>query len=226
MPSLRSRKEGVFYGDDTHARNSMISFPDSLFTWLVAALLLFWFVGAHNRLVRLRATALQAFGTLDTALVRQLDFVTASALPDADVPVPTVVVATSEDVRRAALQASARQFTALLAATRLRPLDPEVIAAMSTSLHVMLNAWQRMDPEATPRSSADSRESRADPRAGSPEPGSSTATVIPWPEPSATAEISRVQFNLAVAGYNAAARQFPAVLVAWLFRLRPAAPVC
>ena len=204
----------------------MISFPDSLFTWLVAALLLFWFVGAHNRLVRLRATALQAFGTLDTALVRQLDFVTASALPDADVPVPTVVVATSEDVRRAALQASARQFTALLAATRLRPLDPEVIAAMSTSLHVMLNAWQRMDPEAVTRSNADGRELRADLLAGPLESGSSIATVIPWPEPSTATEISRVQFNLAVAGYNAAVRQFPAVLVAWLFRLRPAAPVC
>ena len=204
----------------------MISFPDSLFTWLVAALLLFWFVGAHNRLVRLRATALQAFGTLDTALVRQLDFVTASALPDADVPAPTVVVATSEDVRRAALQASARQFTALLAATRLRPLDPEVIAAMSTSLHVMLNAWQRMDPEAVTRSNADGRELRADLLAGPLESGSSIATVIPWPEPSTATEISRVQFNLAVAGYNAAVRQFPAVLVAWLFRLRPAAPVC
>ena len=204
----------------------MTSLPDSLLTWLVAALLLFWFVGAHNRLVRLRATALQAFGTLDTALVRQLDFVTASALPDADAPVPTVVVATREDVRRAALQASARQFTALLAATRLRPLDPEVVAAMSTSLHVMLNAWQRMDSEAVTRSSADSRVSRADPLAGPSKPGSSIAIVMPWPEPSATAEISRVQFNLAVAGYNAAVRQFPAVLVAWLFRLRPAAPVC
>ena len=226
MPSLRSRMEGVFYGNDIHARNSMTSLPDSLLTWLVAALLLFWFVGAHNRLVRLRATALQAFGTLDTALVRQLDFVTASALPDADAPVPTVVVATREDVRRAALQASARQFTALLAATRLRPLDPEVVAAMSTSLHVMLNAWQRMDSEAVTRSSADSRVSRADPLAGPSKPGSSIAIVMPWPEPSATAEISRVQFNLAVAGYNAAVRQFPAVLVAWLFRLRPAAPVC
>ncbi len=204
----------------------MITFPDSLFTWLLAALLLFWFVGAHNRLVRLRAAALQAFGALDTALVRQLDFVTASALPDADAPAPAVVVATDEDVRRAALQASARQFTALLAATRLRPLDPAVVAAMSTSLHVMLNAWQRMDPEAVTRSSADNGLPWPDPLAGQLEPGASIPTAMPWPEPSATAEISRVQFNLAVAGYNAAVRQFPALLVAWLFRLRPAAPVC
>ncbi len=53
---------------------------------------------------------------------------------------------------------------------------------------------------------------------GAPEP-------IAWPEPSAAAEIARNQFNLAVKLYNAAISQFPAVLVAWAVRLRPAAPL-
>ncbi|MCR8958371.1 LemA family protein [Variovorax sp. S2] len=46
-----------------------------------------------------------------------------------------------------------------------------------------------------------------------------------WPEPSASAEIARSQFNVAVGQYNAAIVQFPALLVAWLVRLRPAAPL-
>ena len=52
--------------------------PDSLAGWVVVAVLLFWFVGAYNRLVRLRAAVLQAYATLDAALARQLDFVQTS----------------------------------------------------------------------------------------------------------------------------------------------------
>lgn len=190
---------------------------ESSLSWLAVALLLFWFVGAHNRLMRLRAVALQAFATLDAALVRQLDFVTSSASSgvEGEVPARPLVVASSEDMLRAALQASARQFTALLSATRLHPLDPGVIAALSTSLHVMLSAWQRSYPDAVSSFDADGTLSQA----------ASSSTPMQWPEPSAAAEIARGQFNLAVARYNAAVRQFPAVLIAWLFRLRPAAPV-
>jgi len=190
--------------------------PDSLFTWLAVALLLFWFVGAHNRLVRLRVVALQAFTTLDAALVRQLDFVNSSASPDTGSAVSArpVVVASREDMLRAALQASARQFTALLSATRLHPLDPGVIAALSTSLHVMLSAWQGLYPDAVTSFNTDGMLSKA-----------AQSPPIAWPEPSAAAEIARGQFNLAVVQYNAAVQQFPAVLVAWLFRLRPAASI-
>ena len=39
--------------------------PESLASWIVIAVLLFWFVGAYNRLVRLRAAVLQSYGTLD-----------------------------------------------------------------------------------------------------------------------------------------------------------------
>lgn len=61
--------------------------PDSMVGWIVIAVLLFWFVGAYNRLVRLRAAVLQAYATLDAALRKQLDFVQASitaALPEKD----------------------------------------------------------------------------------------------------------------------------------------------
>lgn len=176
--------------------------PESPFSWLAMALLLFWFVGAHNRLLRLRVLALGAFATLDAALLRQLELVQASGRTGAshgEAEAPSVVVASSDDVLRAALQASAAQFIALLSAARLQPLQPDLIAALSTSLHVMLGAWQRLYPDVPPS--------------------------IAWPEPSAAAEVARGQFNLAVARYNAAVGEFPALLVAWLFRLRSAAPM-
>ena len=56
-----------------------MSLPEGFGWWIALAIALFWFVGAYNRLVRLRALALQAYATLDAALVRQLDFVQARA---------------------------------------------------------------------------------------------------------------------------------------------------
>ncbi|KAB2899823.1 MAG: LemA family protein, partial [Burkholderiaceae bacterium] len=44
--------------------------PSSPIFWATAALLLFWTVGAYNRLVRLRSCVIQAFGGLDAHLVR------------------------------------------------------------------------------------------------------------------------------------------------------------
>ncbi|RYH08363.1 MAG: lema family protein, partial [Alphaproteobacteria bacterium] len=50
----------------------MKAWIESLLLWSLVALLLFWFVGAHNRLVRLRSAAVQAYGALDALIVRQI----------------------------------------------------------------------------------------------------------------------------------------------------------
>lgn len=198
--------------------------PDSLAGWIVVAVLLFWFVGAYNRLVRSRAAVLQAYATLDAALRKQLDFVQASitaSLPqqDASSPGPSSSVAP--------LQAATTQLATVLGATRLHPLDPGAMAALATALQVLINAWQRQHPDAVTVFDADGTLSRPvplQPDAGvAPVPGA--VAPIAWPEPSAAAEIARSQFNLAVAHYNAAIAQFPALLVAWAVRLRPAAPL-
>ena len=39
----------------------MSALPDSIYWWIAGALLLFWFVGANNRLMRLRSAALVAY---------------------------------------------------------------------------------------------------------------------------------------------------------------------
>ena len=203
----------------------MSALPDSLATWIVVAVLLFWFVGAYNRLVRLRAAVLQAYATLDAALGKQLDFVQASitdALPQKDAP------ASSHSSAVAPLQAATTQLATLLGATRLHPLDPGAMAALATALQVLVTAWQRQHPDAVTVFEADGTLSRPAPLlpsgAGA-AAASGTLEPMAWPEPSAAAEIARSQFNLAVGQYNAAIVQFPALLVAWMVRLRPAAPL-
>jgi len=191
-----------------------MSVPEGLGWWIAAAVVVFWFVGAHNRLVRLRSLARQAYAALDAALVRQVEFVEARLA--------------AQDEADGALRAATEQLTGLLAATRLRPLDAGAIAPLATALRVLLAAWARVHPDEVTRFDTDGTLSRPAPLDGE----ESAAPVRPsapeplaWPEPSAVAEITRGQFNVAVANYNASIRQFPAFIVAWAFRLRPAAPL-
>lgn len=191
-----------------------MNLPEGLAWWIAAAVGVFWVVGANNRLVRLRSVARQAYAALDAALVRQLEFVQARIASQAEPD--------------GALRAATDQLAALLAATRLRPLDANGIAPLATALRVLLAAWARVYPdEATSfdidgtlsrPASLDGSDSVAPTRSMADEP-------MAWPEPSAVAELARGQFNAAVANYNAAIRQFPAFIVAWAFRLRPAAPL-
>lgn len=189
--------------------------------WLFAALFLFWFVGAYNRLIRLRSAALQAFATLDAALVRQLEFVQARPATASEGAAP------ADPAARASLAAATVQLGTLLGATRVRPLEPQGMAALGTALQALLSVWQRLYPEAVTRFDADGTLSRPALLEGAEAPRDEGDFVAPiaWPEPSAAAELARLQFNRAVSAYNAAIGQFPALLVAWLMQMRPAAPL-
>jgi hypothetical protein len=192
--------------------------PESWPAWVAVALAIFWFVGAYNRLVRLRSAALQAYAGLDAALVRQLDFVQARAA-SLDAPTPWDLSAADS------LQAAAAQLATLLAATRLRPLAPAGMAALGTAMHVLLAAWQHLHPDAVVSFEPDGTLSRPAPLNGKDEAPVAASAALAWPEPSAAAEIARAQFNQAVGHYNAAITQFPAFVVAWIMQLRPAAPL-
>lgn len=96
-----------------------------LLVWSIAAILLFWAVGAYNRLVRLRSEALRAFATLEPKLQRLTEHtVSATGMP-------------------ADLQGAATQFAASLAVARLKPLDAEAMAALGAACIVLRMAWQR-----------------------------------------------------------------------------------
>lgn len=197
----------------------MSALPASWPGWIAAAIVLFWFVGAYNRIVRLRSAAMQAFAALDAALVRQLDYVQASAAE-----APADPESRPGSYSNASLLAAVSQLTTLLGATRLRPLDPTGIAALGTAVHVLLAAWKGLYPDEVVSFETDGTLSRPA-LLGSREEAAGAPQPLAWPEPSALAEIARGQFNLAVAQYNQAIAQFPALLVAWIMQLRPAAPL-
>lgn len=188
--------------------------PTSLVFWVAAATLLFWSVGAYNRLIRLRAVALQAFAELDTRLREQADVVRdclpAAALPPAGV---TVAMAVGEDLQDdmtalwLGLAGAAAQFNASLAAARARPLDPEAIAALHAAQGVLLMAWQRL------------QEDDAHDLAGAALP---ETLQLQWRQSWTHVQTAAQAFKLAVQTYNGAIAQFPALLLAWLFGLRPA----
>ncbi|MDD2545265.1 MAG: LemA family protein [Burkholderiaceae bacterium] len=170
----------------------------SLF-WIFGATVLFWVVGAYNRIVRLRSAVVQAFGRLDAHLVCLM------ALLGEFEAVWGRVTDTGQ-TERTALQAATVQMGASVAVARARPLDAEASAALSAVMEVLASTWSAMVQ-------ASETEGHA-------------MALVPW---TARWEDHRVQnalaarlFNDAAQQYNAAIAQFPAQLLAWVFGFKAA----
>ena len=117
--------------------------PSSLLSWVAAAVLLFWAVGAYNRLVRLRGEANAAFASLDAELSRQVQLV-GQLLPE-DGEHPASVFDGLEGSFWGGLQGAAAQLETSLASARLRPLEPDRIAALAAAQSVLATAWERAE---------------------------------------------------------------------------------
>lgn len=180
----------------------------SFVPWIVAAVLVFWAVGAYNRLMRLRAQASAAFGPLEAEMSRQIELVR-QQLP---APEPTQPAPLGDEPTSfwSGLHAAAHQFSASLAAARAKPLSAENIAALGAAHQVLAHAWERAERE------------DAHDLAGPRLPDNLLARRAQLElQTHAAAE----HFNQAVARYNEAIGEFPAVLLAWLFGFRPAGTV-
>lgn len=182
----------------------------SLGYWVGAAVLLFWAVGAYNRLIRLRAAALQAFAALDVRLREQGELVQ-SCLPASST---TTTAAAHEDEPLddmagmwRSLSGAALQFTATLAAARARPLDEEAICALQAAQGVLHTAWQRLQQD------------DAHDLAGAALPETLQAR---WQQLGVNLQADTALFNQQVQAYNEAIGQFPALVLARLFALKPA----
>ncbi len=182
-----------------------------LLGWAIAAILLFWAVGAYNRLVRLRGKVLRIFATL------ALQFDRYAAWMQAHAPGDTSAAAAPVADLWTGLSAAQAQFTASLAVARARPGDGAAVAALSAARLVLSAAWQRMGDEAlaVARRHEDVGEDIS-------EGERLTALRSAWEQIDAQTRSTDKAFALAVSTYNRAVRQFPAVLVAWVFGLRPA----
>lgn len=177
--------------------------PSSIVLWSVAAVLLFWAMGAYNRLMRLRAEANSAFAALEGEFAKQVALVR-ECLPPADATQPAPL--DGEPGFWSGLHGAAAQFAASLAAARARPLEPEGIAALSAAQDVLAMAWERAE--------RDDAHDLAGPRL--PETLTARRAQIVMQTHAAIEH-----FDQAVLRYNQAIAQFPAVLLAWLFGFKP-----
>lgn len=162
----------------------------------LAAIILFWAVGAYNRLVRLRSDVVKAFSALDSVLAVQPALIQATlpaALPDGS----------PAQWRR--LSSAGEQYARSLANARSRPLDPEAISALCAAQSVLDDVWQiptqpGSDPQAGLMDGLRARLARlADQAAG-----------------------LREAFDASVFAYNTAVGQFPAMLLARIWGFKPA----
>ncbi|ADU98237.1 LemA family protein [Alicycliphilus denitrificans] len=180
-------------------------------TWILLALLLFWAVGAYNRLIRLRSAAMQAFGALDAHMLRWMallgEYEASRAAPADSEGAQGAARSAEQDDAHAALWAAATQLSASLAVARARPLDADAAAALSAAAQVLDTAWQTVVREAAQTSE-----------------GVAPPALAPWvqrrEQVALQSDAARRQFNDAVLLYNHAVAQFPASLLAWLFGLK------
>jgi LemA protein len=170
---------------------------NTVLPWIFCAVILFWGVGAYNRLVRLRALAISAFVPLQSQYGQYATLVQShfgAAFSDERLSA------------RTGLLSAALQFETSLKAASTRPLDSMVMRAFETAHEVLCASWARVcgEPEDL---------------AGDPLP---EALHKQWGEITLQAEQGRDQFKRHLQDYNQGIEQFPAKLLAWLFRFKPA----
>ena len=164
---------------------------------VVAAALLFWAVGAYNRLVRLRAAIPRQFAPLDEQF-RQRH---ALLLEQAGALAPVLDGAATQ---LGALRAACQQVEAACAHAKVRPGAPGAITSLRLADEILAEARARLPAPATGDDELAALNTRL---------GASDATLA----------FARRQFNDAVTEYNHAVQQFPTLLLVGLFGFRAAA---
>ncbi len=172
----------------------------SFLAWSVVAILVFWAVGAYNRLIRLRAEVNTSFTEVQGQLEQQ------ARLVDSILPADPREAFDEDLAFLAQIQAASAQLAACLDAARPRPLDHERLAAIASASQVLTRAWERAEREdlhdlAGPQLPASLTDTRA-------RLGRETAAAV-------------AQFDGAVDRYNQAIEQFPALLLASVFSFKP-----
>ncbi len=159
-----------------------------------AAVLVFWAVGAYNRLVGLRSALVQSFGPVEAqfrhrhGLLLRLADALAERLGDPQQPVE-------------ALRAACAQAEAACQRARLRPAALGLVTSLRLAEEILANVRQRLPADVL---------AEADLAALGTELTAGDHTLA----------FARRQFNDSVEAYNRAVRQFPTWLIAGLFRFR------
>ena len=179
--------------------------------WLLPAALLFWSVGAYNRLVRLRAQVKTAFALLAVQLAGYAIMVEDCVKSSPDQVSPELLAQAADNALAAlaALHGACTQFQASLRVASARPLGAAGMAALETAHGTLQVAWERLLEQAIARPEL-----------------APAASRIQWAEQTRSATHAMAAFNQAVLSYNAAIAQFPALLLARAVGFRPAGCLC
>ena len=176
---------------------------NSLITIAIIAVLIFWSVGAYNRLVRLRNTIANAFGQIDVQLKRRYDLI------------PNLVEAAKKYISHEretleAVTAARAQAQSASNAARSRPANAQAVTALAVAEQALASSLGSLFAlnEAYPELKADQTIRELS------EELTSTENKVTF---------ARQAFNDAVLDYNNAQGQFPAVLLAKLFSFAPSA---
>jgi LemA protein len=163
----------------------------------VAAIVVFWIVGAYNRLVRLRSDLVARFAVVDERYRQR------HALLDRQLELLSTALAAAAP-RLDALRAACRQADTAREHARARPGAASAVTSLRVAEDILADARSRLPVQSVVGTDL-------------PELNAKLAT-------SDTAlSFARAEFNAAVAAYNEAVRQFPTLLVARLFNFRTAA---
>ncbi len=175
----------------------------TLLFWLLLAVLVFWALGAHNRLVRLRAQVITAFAALESRMGQACTLVSErAALPMGDMPADASDAAPVSSVQALeGLRGASIQYEVALRVARRTPLDATSIAALRTARATLLLSWDRLQ---RPTDEAWAANQRA------------------WEDNQQATNDVVLVFNQAVSDYNQAIAQFPAVVLAYFFGFRAA----
>ena len=177
--------------------------PTQWISIAVLAVLVFWSVGAYNRLVRLKNTIANAFGQIDVQLKRRYDLI--PNLVEAAKKYLSHERETLEAVITARNQAKSASDT-----VRSRPANALAVTTLAVAEQALSSSLGQLFAlnEAYPELKADQ-------------------TIRDLSEELTSTEnkvtFARQAFNDAVLDYNNAQGQFPAVLVARVFSFEPAA---
>lgn len=179
---------------------------DSVMRWLSVAVLLFWAMGAYNRLVRLRSQGIVAFAALAGLFQQYLLLVTTNCPQTA-----RDTTQGDDDVSAAwaGLAAAAEQFSASLKVAHGQPLNGATMRALKTAFDTLCVSWSRLQ-ELPPDLAG---------------PALPSTLQAQWAQLALQTEMARTEFNRRVVNYNEAIVQFPALLLAWVFGFKPAQPI-
>ena len=174
--------------------------------WLFLALLIFWALGAHNRLVRLRAQVSQRFFALEVLLLKYPDVVSEAVTAAAVAPLgwrSTVGFDLGAE-HWSRLQEAAKEAIIALARMNEHPLNAQSSVEVNLAVSTLAYAWHVLvHPDVFFLSVPEELRKR-------------------WHEIGVLTQPELERFNLAVDDYNGAIQLFPASLLAKVNDFTPA----